>query len=78
MNQVRAYSTSPLSLTQSHLDECPTSNTFRCECPKTVRQNSYARWMNDNKDTLSYSFFKGVKPGLDTPGFLPLRYQLPM
>lgn len=71
-------STSPLYLTMGYKDVCPKSNTFRCECKRETRNPVNYYWMSINKDTLKDSYKKGKKPALDTPGFIPLKYQQPM
>lgn len=76
-----------MSLDQKHLFavECPKYKDQECRCPKPIRDPAFYPWMKKNADILKDVFDKtgtrGMgegKASLDTPGFLPLRYQQPM
>lgn len=60
---------------------CPTRKDEQCKCPREMRNHFPFEWMKKNRDILKDVLYKDNPPNkasLDTPGFLPLKYQQPM
>lgn len=62
---------------------CPKRKDETCQCPREMRNEKSHLWNKHNRDVMKNANYcpyqpESYKPSLDTPGFLPLKYQQPM